>query len=100
MKLLKILAFAGATLVASAAAAHDTETAYKSRGACEAASAAMGKEESGWLLDTFPQFFDTRGEVSSFLTRAWTCDASNGQYYMTDHVEEVLASEWFLKRNH
>lgn len=100
MKSLKILMLVGATVVATSAVAHDTETAYSSRGACEAASASMSNDEQDWLLETFPEVFDTAGEVSSFLTRAWTCDRNDGQYYITDHRQEILDSEWFQQRNH
>jgi hypothetical protein len=99
-KLMSLLAF-GAAIIPTAAAAHDTETPYASRGACEAASASMSNGEKAWLIATFPEFFDTTGEAASFLTRAWTCDqAADGQYYITDHIEDVLASDWFAQRNH
>jgi hypothetical protein len=100
MKKFAILMLVGATVVPTAAVAHDTETAFSSRGACEAASAGMSIDEAGWLLETFPEVFGTAGEVSSFLTRAWTCDRNDGQYYITDHRQEVLDSEWFAQRNH
>jgi hypothetical protein len=100
MKRFTILMLVGAAVVPTAASAHDTVTAYPSRGACEAASASMSNDEQDWLLETFPEVFDTPGEVSSFLTRAWTCDRNDGQYYITDHREEVLGSEWFQQRNH
>lgn len=50
----------------------------------------------------FPGVFDTRGEVTSFLTKAWTCDRnpSDGQYYITDNRQEILDSAWFARRNH
>jgi TRAP-type mannitol/chloroaromatic compound transport system substrate-binding protein len=103
MKTLSILAAAiSAVGFSSAAVAHDTESAYASRGACEAATASTSNFEKVWLTETFPEFFDTIGEAASFLTRAWTCDrnTSDGQYYITDHVEEVLASDWYQQRNH
>jgi hypothetical protein len=92
--------FVGATVMASPTIAHDTQIGYPTRGACEAASAAMSNDERDWLVATFPQFFDTVGEASSFLARAWTCDrsASDGQIYITDHRQEVLNSDWFQKR--
>jgi len=92
----------GTAAVATPAIAHDTETAFPTRGACESASASMSNTEKAWLLATFPDLFDTTGEASSFLTRAWTCDrnSSDGQYYITDHIEDVLASDWFAQRNH
>ena len=102
MKKLSIAAGIAAMSVATAAAAHDTTTGYPSRGACEAASAGMSNNEKNWLVATFPEFFDTTGEAASFLTRAWTCDRneSDGLYYITDHIEDVLASDWFAQRNH
>jgi len=89
-------------LCATPAAAHDTETAFPTRGACESASAAMSNDENAWLVATFPQFFDTTGEAASFLTRAFTCDRNpaDGQYYISDHIEDVLGSAWFQQRNH
>ena len=102
MKRLSIAAGLAVMSVATAAAAHDTTTGFASRGACEAASAGMSNAEQQWLLQTFPEVVDTAGEVSSFLTRAWTCDlnASDGQYYIIDHIEEVLGSRWYQQRNH
>jgi hypothetical protein len=101
MKKLSIIAGIAAVTFATAATAHDTTVAYPTRGGCEASSAAQSNAEKDWLLDTFPQFFSTEGDVSSFLTRAFTCDrnASDGQYYMTDHIAETLASQWFQQRH-
>ena len=92
----------GTIAIARPAAAHDTESAFSSRGACEATSAAESNAENAWLLVTFSDLFDTTGEAASFLTRAWTCDRnpSDGHYYITDHIEEVLGSGWFAQRNH
>src|SRR4051794_5578539 len=102
MSKLSILSSIAALTFAAAAAAHDTTTGYPSRGACEAASAGMSKDENAWLVATFPEFFDTTGEAASFLTRAWTCDRNpgDGQFYITDHRQEVLDSDWFAQRNH
>lgn len=102
MNKLNILIVIASFGVASPAAAHDTETAYANRGACESASAGMSNDEKDWLLQIGMEFFDTEGDVSSFLTRAWTCDrnASDGQFYITDHVEEILGSDWFQHRGH
>ena len=90
MKILSAGSVVGALFAASPAFAHDTETSFATRGACERASAAMSNEETEWLV-TLPDF----------LTRAWTCDrnASDGQWYITDHVEDALASDWYLRRN-
>jgi hypothetical protein len=54
-----------------------------------------------WLIATFPDLFDTTGEAASFLTKAWTCDRrSDGQFYITNHIDDVLNSAWFAQRNH
>lgn len=101
MKKIAICALVGAAAIAGPALAHDTETAFPTRGACEAASASMSNAEKDWLVASFPDLFDTTGEAASFLTRAWTCDrAGDGQYYITDHIEDVLNSAWFAQRNH
>ena len=102
MMKLAICAIIGAAALASPAAAHDTETGFATRGACESASASMSNAEKDFLLEAFPDLFDTTGEASSFLTKAWTCDRndSDGLWYITDHIEEVLASDWFANRNH
>lgn len=101
MKRFATLTIAGAIVIPAAAIGHDTETAYATRGACESASAAMSNAEQDWLVETFPDLFDTPGEASSFLTRAWTCDrGDDGAYRITDHIEEILGSRWFDQRNH
>jgi hypothetical protein len=98
---LSLLAGIAALGLSSAATAHDTETAFPTRGACESASAGMSNAEKDWLVATFPDLFATTGEAASFLTRAWTCDrGSDGQYRITDHIEDVLNSAWFAQRNH
>jgi hypothetical protein len=102
MKTIIALVALGSLGFATAASAHDTETPFPSRGACESASAGMSNAEKDWLVATFPDLFDTSGEAASFLTRAFTCDlnASDGQYHITSHIEEVLGSRWFDQRNH
>ena len=102
MKRFAMILLAGALGVPTAAMAHDTETPFPTRGACKSASAAMSNDENSWLLATFPDLFDTTGEAASFLTKAFTCDRnpSDGQYYITGHIEQVLGSEWFQRRNH
>jgi hypothetical protein len=101
MKKLMVVAAIAAGGLGVPAAAHDTETAFPTRGACEAASAGMSNDERNWLLETFPDIFATGGEVSSFLTRAWTCDrnGSDGQFYIVDHRGQVLSSDWFNHRS-
>ena len=96
-----IFALVAIAAFARPAAAHDTETPYPTRGACEAASAGMSIEERDFVLESFPDLFDSPGDVSSFLTRAFTCDRnpSDGQWYITDHIEQVLGSEWYTHRH-
>src|SRR5689334_6348096 len=66
-----MLTLAGIAALATRAAAHDTTTPFPTRGACEAASAAMSNDERDVVLASFPELFDNRGDVSSFLTRAF-----------------------------
>jgi hypothetical protein len=102
MKIYLALAALGSLGIASPVIAHDTETPFPSRGACESASAAMSNGEKDWLLATFPELFTTTGDAASFLTKAWTCDlnGSDGQWYIVNHIDEVLGSRWFEQRNH
>ena len=101
MKRISMFIAVGSLAMSTAAAAHDTETPFPSRGACESASAAMSNAEKDWLLVAFPDLFDTTGEAASFLTRAWTCDqnSSDGQWYIVNHIDEILGSQWFQRRN-
>jgi len=102
MKKLWIALGIAAVATSNAAVAHDTTTAFASRGACESASAEMSNNEKAWLLTIGPQYFDTIGDAASFLTKAWTCDLNpvDGQYYITDHIQETLDSDWFAQRKH
>ena len=102
MKRIRIIVALGALTAATPTLAHDTTTAYASRGDCESASAGMSNAEKDWLVATFPDLFDSTGDAASFLTRAWTCDLnpSDGQYYIVGHIDEILASRWYQQRNH
>jgi hypothetical protein len=106
MRTLLLASVALATLVTGApAAAHHIEylgVPFATRGACESASAKLSAGDRDYLQQIGPQFFDTAGDVESFLTRAFTCDRNpdDGQYYFTDHREEVLESDWFAQRKH
>jgi hypothetical protein len=86
---------------AGAALAHDTTTPYDTRGECESASAMMSNEEKDRVLTANPHLFSSNGEVSSFLTRAFTCDLNefDGMWYISDHRRAVLGSDWFRRRN-
>jgi hypothetical protein len=72
---------------------------YESRGECEAVRADLSNNDR-WLLEANPHLFSSWGEVRSFLNRAFTCeiDETDGNWYLEDHRAEVLASEWFLRR--
>ena len=102
MKTIMVLGALCSLAIPSIAAAHDTTAAFASRGDCESASAAMSNAEKDWLLVQFPDLFDTTGEAASFLTKAWTCDlnSTDGEYYITNHIQEILDSQWFARRNH
>jgi len=98
--------FAGLTLLAisNPAPAHHIEnlnTPYPTRGACESAVADFNNDDWDMLLDRFPNFFSSKGEVASFLTRAFPCErnGADGQWYIQDERVETLNSDWFLRRN-
>jgi uncharacterized protein YfiM (DUF2279 family) len=97
MKKLSLVAMA-ALASAGAALAHDTTMPYDTRGA---ASAMMSNEEKDRVLAANPHLFSSKGEVSSFLTRAFTCDLNefDGMWYISDHRRAVLGSDWFQRRN-
>jgi|SRR5215207_10790844 len=104
MKTVSVLAGIGMiALAGSASAAHldNLDTPYESRGACESAVAGFNSEVRGPLLDSFPAFFSSEGDVSSFLTRAFPCEinGSDGQWYIQDHRFEVLTSDWYQHRH-
>jgi len=103
MKSVSILAAVAAATIASPGVAHHADhlgIPYPTRGACEAESAQLRNGDREFLLDLAPQYFQTVGDVNSFLSRAFTCDLDNadGQWYFTDHRVEVLDSDWFLRR--
>jgi hypothetical protein len=103
MKRVSILAAVGAAAIATPVGAHHADhlgIPYPSRGACEAESAQLRNGDREFLLEIGPQYFQTVGDVDSFLSRAFTCDLNDadGQWYFTDHREEVLNSDWFLRR--
>lgn len=100
-KLLIPLAIGMLALAGPASANHifHLDTPHPTRGACEAEMQSLSNDDD-FLLEVFPDLFSSHGEVRSFLNRAFTCERSpnDGQWYITDHREEVLASDWFLRR--
>src|SRR3954469_20838935 len=102
MKYLPMLMLAGTFAVASPAIAQHAEnlsTPFASRGACQAKMASLSNDDD-FLLDAFPQLFSSKGEVRSFLNKAFTCElnSGDGQWYINDHRLEVLGSDWFQRR--
>ena len=100
---ISLLAGLAVLVVSTNAPAHHLEnlnTPYESRGACEAAVADVNNDDWDMLLDRFPDFFSSQGEVASFLTRAFPCEqiAADGQWYIQNRLAETLGSDWFLRR--
>ena len=91
----------GALLTAAPAAANHPlhlDDPFPSRGACDAERQSLSNDDD-FLIDIFPDLFSTHGEVRSFLNRAFTCELrDDGNWYITDHREEVLDSDWFKRR--
>lgn len=101
MRELAVMLVGPMLLVASPALAHHpehTNIPFATRGQCEAETQSLSNSDD-WLLDAFPDFFSSEGEVRSFLNRAFTCERrSDGSFYITDHRLEVIDSEWFQRR--
>lgn len=97
-----ILASAAVAFAASPASASHinyTDMPFASRGECEAMNADLRSNDREMLQVAFPMFFSSDGEVESFLTRAMTCELQgDGNWYITNHIEEILGSDWFLRR--
>lgn len=95
------LALGAISIATPAAADHilHLDDPFPSRGACESARQSLSNDDDS-LLDAFPNLFSSHGEVRSFLNRAFTCEPSpsDDQWYITDHRSEVLASDWFQRR--
>lgn len=100
MKKILIGAVAAGLTALPAQANHlgNLDTPFANRGACEAAVADFGNDDAAMLLVRFPNFFDSRGDVASFLARAFPCEKVNGSWYIQDHRAEWLASEWFSRK--
>ena len=101
IKRLSLVAAACLAIATPVSASHvgHTDTPFASRGACESLSAKLVNDDQEFLLAIGPHLFDSVGDVSSFLTRAFTCElADDGQWYLTDHRVEVLDSDWFGRK--
>jgi hypothetical protein len=73
---------------------------YATRGACEAATADIDNVDRDGLLRRFPDLFTTRGDTRAFITAAFDCefDEEDEMWYITDHLQERLGSDWFQRR--
>ena len=104
MKSVLVHATVAAMLTATPAAAghlNNLTTPYGSRGECESAVADFNSDDRAGLLARFPQFFNSNGDVASFLTRAFRCELNpdDDQWYIEDHRAEVLSSDWYQHRH-
>ena len=101
-KLVASLLLGGILLAAPASANHliNLEDPYPTRGACEAATAQIDNFDRDGLLQRFPDLFDTRGDTRAFITGAFKCerDSHDNLWYITDHLQERLDSDWFVRR--
>ncbi len=95
-------AILAAALAASPAAANHifTPTPFPTRGECEADNAQLSNDDAVRQFPLRPDLFSSLGEARSFLTRAFTCEYHEhvGYWYLADHRREVIASEWFKRR--
>jgi hypothetical protein len=102
-RLFFVTTLAALSIAAPASASHflNLNVPYDSRGACQAAVADFNIDDRERLLDTFPEFFDSLGDVESFLNRAFSCeiDAASDQWFIKDGRGAVLSSDWYLRRH-
>ena len=102
MKTIPITLALGSLVAASPAAADHifTPTPFPTYGACESENARLSNEDAERQFDLRPDLFSSMGEARSFMTRAFSCelDPEDGNWYLTDHRREVIASEWFQRR--
>lgn len=96
------VAVLGVLLAASPAAANHifTPTPFASYGECESANAKLSNEDAERQFPLRPDLFSSLGEARSFMTRAFSCeyDPDDDSWYLTDHRREVIASDWFQRR--
>ena len=89
-------------LVASPAVANHifTPSAFDTRGECESENARLSNDDAERQFPLRPDLFSSLGEARSFMTRAFTCeyDADEDAWFLTDHRREIIASDWFKRR--
>lgn len=95
------IAAAAAGTPASAHHLQNLDTPYASRGECESTVAHFNQDDIDMLLQNFPTFFSTQGDVESFLTRAFPCElnSEDGQWYIQNDLAATLGSDWYQHRN-
>ena len=100
--ILTLAGLAAITIATPAAAQHlaTLNTPYPTRGECEAAMASFNDDVRDRLVEFFPNLFASEGEAASYITRAFTCELnpSTGEWFIRDHRAEVIASDWFQRR--
>lgn len=100
-KICAIVALAALVPASPATANHIfTPTPFASYGECQSADARLSNEDAERQLPLRPDLFSSLGEARSFMTRAFTCeyDPDDDSWYRTDHRREVIASDWFQRR--
>lgn len=81
MKHKSLIAAAVVALVPSTALAHDTTTAFASRGQCESALAQINNEDADFLLEIGE--FETRGEAMRWFHEVFRCENRDDAWYIT-----------------
>ena len=100
-KLFPALAIAALMAAAPATANHIfTPTPFPTYGACESENARLSNDDAERQFPLRPDLFSSLGEARSFMTRAFSCETNleDGNWYLTDHRRDVIASDWFRRR--
>ena len=78
----KLILGVGVLMAASTTAlAHDTVTAFGSRGECEAALAKINKEDADFLLEIGE--FEKRGDAMRWFHEVFRCEQRGDSWYIT-----------------
>lgn len=66
--------------------AHDTETAYSSRGECERALATINNADRAEAKPFLRELEITNGDINKYFHLRFSCERRDGLWYIVDHL--------------